>query len=99
VVLLWVAGGEEALHRFQQDSGVAMSRGDRRCMYVAPAGVDMSLVWLQTFRRAQRDYKAATFSRCSAAGLRQMRAVRATRATKGSSAHAPRETAGLSFPK
>jgi hypothetical protein len=35
-------GSEEALHRFQQDSGVAMSRGDRRWMCVVPAGVDMS---------------------------------------------------------
>lgn len=51
---------EEVLHRFQQRSGVAMSRGDGRCMYVAPVGVDMSWVWLQTFRWAQRDYKAAT---------------------------------------
>lgn len=35
---------------------------------VAPVGVDMSWVWLQTFRRVQRDYKAATgtanYTRC-----------------------------------
>jgi len=61
-------GGEEALHRFQQDNGVAMSRGDRRCMYVALAGVNMSWVWLRMFRWAQRDYKAATALYGSAPG-------------------------------
>jgi hypothetical protein len=36
---------EEALHKFQQGSGVATSRGDRRSMYVALVGVNMSWVW------------------------------------------------------
>jgi hypothetical protein len=56
---------------------------------VAPAGVAVSWVWLQTFRWAQRDYKAATAAGYT--GCEQQ-------TTEERCMHAPRETAGLSSP-
>lgn len=57
---------------------------------VAPAGVAVSWVWLQTFRWAQRDYKAATAAGYT--GCEQQ-------TTEERCMHAPRETAGLSSPQ
>ena len=57
---------------------------------VAPAGVAVSWVWLQTFRWAQRDYKAATAAGYT--GCEQQ-------TTEERCMHAPRGTAGLSSPK